>query len=73
MKNVTYPLRLPEDLYDKAQAEAKRRSKKLSEIFRDLIAYGFDALPPMPEDNARIVADTWEKLGPAPEIDYDKL
>ena len=20
-----------------------------------------------------IVADTWEKLGPAPEIDYDKL
>jgi hypothetical protein len=21
----------------------------------------------------RIVADTWEKLGPAPEVDYDKL
>jgi hypothetical protein len=20
-----------------------------------------------------IVADTWEKLGPAPEVDYDKL
>lgn len=22
---------------------------------------------------ARLVADTWEKLGPAPEVDYDKL
>lgn len=21
----------------------------------------------------RVVADTWEKLGPAPEIDYDRL
>lgn len=21
----------------------------------------------------RLVADTWEKLGPAPEVDYDKL
>lgn len=25
--------------------------------------------PPM----EKIVADTWEKLGPAPEVDYDKL
>jgi hypothetical protein len=24
-------------------------------------------------DMARVIADTWEKLGPAPEIDYDKL
>ena len=21
----------------------------------------------------RVVADTWEKLGPAPELDYDRL
>ena len=25
----------------------------------------------MPMDS--LVADTWEKLGPAPEVDYDKL
>ena len=25
--------------------------------------------PPMD----RVVADSWEKLGPAPEVDYDKL
>ena len=24
-------------------------------------------------DMARVIADTWDKLGPAPEIDYDKL
>ena len=53
--------------------EAKRRRKKLSEVFRDLISYGFDALPPLPEDTTRIVADSWEKLGPAPDIDYGKL
>jgi hypothetical protein len=72
MKSVTYPIRLPEDLYQRVQAEAERRKKKLSETFRDLIAYGFEALPPLP-DTSEAVADTWEKLGPAPEIDYGKL
>ena len=24
-------------------------------------------------DMARVIADTWDKLGPAPEIDYDQL
>lgn len=69
MKTVTYPIRLPKDLYQRVQAEAGRRKKKLSETFRDLIAYGFDALPPLP-DTAEAAADTWEKLGPAPEVDY---
>lgn len=73
VKTITYPLRLSKELYRKAQAEARKRDKKLSDIFRELISYGFQALPPMPEDNTRLVADTWEKLGPAPEIDYDKL
>ena len=73
MKNITYPLRLPRALYRKVEAEARKRRKKLSEIFRDLIAYGFESLPPMPEDNTRVIADTWERLGPAPDIDYDKL
>jgi len=72
MKTVTYPLRLPKHLYQKVAAEAEKRNKKLSEIFRDLIAYGFEALPPLP-DNPEVVADTWEKLGPAPDILYDKL
>ena len=52
--------------------EAERRKKKLSETFRDLIAYGFEALPPLP-DTSEAVADSWAKLGPAPDIAYDKL
>jgi len=72
MKTVTYPLRLPRDLYKRVEAEAERRKKKLSETFRDLIAYGFEALPPLP-DTSQVVADTWEKLGPAPDVIYDKL
>lgn len=73
MKTVTYPLRLPRELYDKVQAEAERRNKKLSEIFRDLVAYGFECLPPTPDEAIKGIADTWEKLGPPPEVDYDKL
>ena len=72
MKTVTYPLRLPKPLYKRVEAEAERRQKKLSEIFRDLLAYGFNSLPPLP-DQTEATADTWEKLGPAPEIDYDRL
>ncbi len=71
MTTVTYPLRLPKELYRRVQAEAERRKKKLSETFRDLIAYGFASLPPLPD--TEVVADTWEKLGPAPDIVYDKL
>jgi len=73
MKTVTYPLRLPKDLYAKAQNEAAKRKKKLSEIFRDLIIYGFEALPPLPDERTKLIADTWDKLGPAPDIDYDRL
>ena len=71
MKTVTYPLRLPGELYKRVQTEARRRNKKVSEVFRDLIAYGFEALPPAPD--TEVIADTWEKLGRAPDILYDKL
>ena len=73
MKTVTYPVRMPKELYARVQAEAKKRQKKLSEILRDLITYGFEALPPWPDERTAVIAETWEKLGPPPEIDYDKL
>jgi hypothetical protein len=72
MKTVTYPLRLPKSLYRRAELEALKRHKKLSELFRDLISYGFKALPATPDTRAA-VAETWEKLGPAPDIDYAKF
>lgn len=73
MKTVTYPLRLNEAVFQRVKKEAGRRHKKVSELFRDIIAYGLPSLPPLPDETTETIADTWEKLGPAPEIDYDKL
>jgi hypothetical protein len=72
MKIMVVPLRIPSQLYRKVQSEAKRRDKKVSELLRETIRYGLSALPALPDTSA-LVLDTWEKLGPAPEIDYDKL
>ncbi|MDQ6631994.1 MAG: hypothetical protein M3Y82_09585 [Verrucomicrobiota bacterium] len=74
MATVTYPLKLDESTYQRIEMEAKRRKKSIADIARDTIALGLPLLPPMADlvmDD--IVADCWEKLGPAPEIDYDKL
>ena len=72
MKTVTYPLRFKQDEYDKLMAEAKRRRKSLADLLRDLVTYGFPALPPIPEDY-EAVQSAWDSLGPAPDVLYDKL
>jgi hypothetical protein len=69
---VSYTIRLDQEMFERVEDEARRRKKSLADIFRDTIAYGLPALPPIPGLES-VVADTWEKLGPAPEIDYDKL
>jgi len=65
MRTIVYPLRLPAWLYARVRAEARKRHKKISELFREVIHYGLPRLPPLP-DTSEAVADTWEKLGPAP-------
>jgi hypothetical protein len=46
----------------------------MADVFREAIGLGWPALPPIPEaEMDGSIADTWEKLGPAPEIDYGKL
>jgi hypothetical protein len=72
MKTVSYTLRLEADVFERVEKEARKRKKSLADIFRDSITYGLPALPPLPDMHA-VISDTWEKLGPAPEIDYDKL
>jgi hypothetical protein len=52
--------------------EADRRKKKLSDTLRDLIADGLEAFP-LPPDTPEVIAETWEQLGPAPEVIYEKL
>jgi hypothetical protein len=46
-------------------------------MFSKLTKYRRVVLTDIPDsgegDMARVIADTWDKLGPAPEIDYDQL
>ncbi len=70
--SVSYTLRIDDDVFKRIESEARRRHKaNLSDMFLDVIACGLSALPPI--ESETLVADTWEKLGPAPEIDYDRL
>lgn len=73
VKTITYPLRLNKEVFQRVKREAGRRHKKVSELFRDLIDYGLPSLPPLPDEATEAIADTWAKLGPAPDVDYDKL
>jgi hypothetical protein len=74
VKTTTYPLRLDEGTVKRVQLEARRRKKSMADVFRETIGLGLLALPPLPDAGLDgLVADTWEKLGPAPEVDYDKL
>lgn len=74
VKTLTYPLRLDKSTYQRVELEAKRRHKSMAAVFREVIGLGLPALPPVPEAGMDgLIAETWENLGPAPEIDYDKL
>ena len=72
MKTVTYPIRIPQADYRRLVKEAKRRRRSLADLFRDLIVYGLQALPPVPE-TYEALQEVWDNLGPAPEVLHDKL
>jgi hypothetical protein len=72
VKTISYPVRFSEEEYAILKREAKRRKKTLADLFRDLITYGLPALPPPPE-SYEALQEVWDRLGPAPEILYDKL
>ncbi|HEV8543543.1 MAG TPA: hypothetical protein VGR78_14195 [Verrucomicrobiae bacterium] len=71
MKAVAYTIHLERELFDRVENEARRRKKTLADTFRDTITCGLRSLP-LAARMEEIIADTREKLGPAPEIDYDK-
>jgi len=74
MKTVTYWLRLDKMTMQRIEVEARRRQKSVAAVFREAIGFGLAALPRTLEFHVGyVITDTWEKLGPAPEINYDKL
>jgi len=73
MKSVTYPVRFRQDEYEKLQAEATKRGKTLADLFRDLVAKGLLALEPAVDPWDKLIAESWESLGPAPTVNFDEL
>lgn len=74
MKTVTYPLEIDEAIFQRVEMEARRRDRTTGEVCRDLIVRGLMQLSQQStSDFESVIADTWEKIGPAPDIDYDKL
>ncbi|MEI6785946.1 MAG: hypothetical protein WCQ21_34095 [Verrucomicrobiota bacterium] len=72
MKTISYPVRFTEAEYAAVKLEAQKRKKTIADLFRDLIAYGLPALPPIPE-NYEALQEVWDNLGPAPEVIYENL
>jgi hypothetical protein len=70
MKTVKYTIQLDEHVFRQIQFEAERRDQSLDEVFKTAISAGLLSLDSAME---KVVADTWEKIGAPPEIDYDKI
>ena len=70
---------LTSDLKQRTAKALAAALKKPQFVFRDgeVFVIRRVVLTDVPEsgggDMARVIADTWDKLGPAPEIDYDQL
>jgi Ribbon-helix-helix protein, copG family len=73
---VTYPLGLSKDLLDEVKRAAKETGLSTADVMRQAIKFGVPKVRrrmSAEEDFAEAAADTWEKLGPPPTINYDKL
>lgn len=76
MSQITYPLGMPKDLMKKVKDAAKETGLSTADVMRQAIKFGVPKVRQAlatEEDFAEAAADTWEKLGPAPTINYDKL
>ena len=73
MSQVTYPLGLPKDLLQEVKEAAKETGLSTADVMRQAIKFGVPKVRQamsVEEDMAEVLADTWEKLGPAPRVNY---
>jgi len=76
MSIITYPLGLPEELMEEVKRTAADTHLSMADAMRQAIKLG---LPQVREgvsgesDFAQAAAETWEKLGSAPNVLYDQL
>jgi hypothetical protein len=76
MSMTTYPLALPKELLAEIKRTADDTKLSLADAMRQAIRLGLPRVRrnlSTEEDFSEAAADTWEKLGPAPTVLYDKL
>jgi hypothetical protein len=76
MGMTTYPLGLSKELLDEVKRTAKETGLSMADAMRQGLKRGLPQVRKAmsrEEDMSEAAADTWEKLGPAPTVLYDKL
>jgi hypothetical protein len=76
MSQVTYPLGMPKELLKEVKDAAKETGLSVADVMRQAIKFGVPRVRQgmsREEDLSESLADTWEKLGPAPRVNYGEL
>jgi len=76
MSQITYPLGMPKDLMKEVKDAAKETGLSTADVMRQAIKFGVPKVRQAlstEEDMSETMADTWEKLGPAPRVNYDAI
>jgi hypothetical protein len=66
------PVSMPDELIKSVRAAAKETNLSQQDVIRQSVRLGLPRLREQFQMETAI-ADTWARLGPAPEIDYDKV
>lgn len=73
---TTYPLALTDDLLEDVKRTAQETGLSQADAMRQALKFGLPQVRQRlskEDDLAEVIAESWEKLGPAPEILWDKL
>jgi hypothetical protein len=76
MASKTIPLAVPEKLGKELKRAAAETGLSMADVMRQSMRLGLPLLSralSREEDFVEAAADTWEKLGPAPTVNYDAL
>jgi hypothetical protein len=76
MASNTIPLAVPENLGKEIRRTAAETGLSMADVMRQSMRLGLPLLNrglSREEDMSETLADTWEKLGPAPRVNYGKL
>ena len=76
MSQTTYPLGMPDELLKEVKDAAQETGLSVADVMRQAIKFGVPRVRQVlsrDEDFAEAGAETWERIGPAPGIIWDKL